>query len=223
MVNLARHGTADAQGSLGFNLFALMLVIGMAGVGFAYLLDGATRAAQIEAHRVDPTPITRTLGGRELHIPRNWFRYDEIGSEGFVRQVELRFELPLGTRKQVETVQVTLLPRSRVRPSAALLDGVYLHQFLPQQLTGPEGLIGKPLRAAEGYEDETVWFDAVSANPFVAKCSRAIAAETEAQCVRTVFLAPGLAAIYAFPESMLANWRLLDPQLEPRLKTIRAL
>lgn len=223
MVNAVEKTSRGTQGGIGFNLAAIMLVIGMGGVGFAYLVDGATRAAQIEAHRADPTPVSRTLGGRELHIPRNWLRHDEQTVEGFVRQVELSFELPLGTRKKPATVQVTLVPRSRVRPSAALLDGVYLHQFLPQQLTGPEGLIGKPLRAAEGYEDETVWYDAVSANPFVAKCSRAIAAEADARCVRTVYLGPGLAAIYDFPESALANWRQLDAELTPKLETIRAL
>src|SRR5690606_9834783 len=132
--------------------------------------------------------------------------------------------LPLGAKGQVERVDVTLLPRSRVRPSAALLDGVYLHQFAEGQLSGgPVGLVGKPLKGGEGYAGEVVWYDALAADPFVAKCSKPVAAATEGQCLRTVYLAPGIAAIYAFPDGALAGWRAFDVEMGKRLRGIGAL
>lgn len=221
-------GHAEAHGphrsSLGFNLAALAVLMALLGLGAAYLLDAAGRGARTQLHRLDAeTTLTRTLGGVDLEIPRSWFRYDEQRIEGFAKQVELRLELPLGRAGSTEAIDVTLVPRSRARPSAALLDGVYLHQFLPEQLDGPPGLVGKPLAPTEGYEHETVWYDALSAEPFVAKCASAMTRGAAGQCLRTVYLGPGIAAIYAFPEAVLAHWREFDPLLRDRLKQIGAL
>lgn len=212
------------QSSIGFNLAAIVIVMALMGLGVAYLIDAAGRSARREAHRLDTeTTLTRTLGGADLEIPLSWFRYEEQRIEGFAKQIDLRFELPLGVNGAIEPVDVTLLPRSRARPSSALLDGVYLHQFLPEQLSGPPGLVGKPLRPAEGYEGETVWYDALSAEPFVAKCSRPLSPKADGQCLRTVYLGPGIAAVYAFPEAVLANWRRFDGMLTERLKQVGAL
>lgn len=212
------------HGTIGFNLIAISVIVALLGIGIAYAIDAAGRGARVQAHRLDTeTTLTRTLGGRDLEIPLSWFRYEEQRVEGFAKQIDLRFELPLGVDGTQQPVDVTLLPRSRARPSAALLDGVYLHQFLPEQLNGPPGLVGKPLRADEGYADETVWYDALSAAPFVAKCSKPIAPKGIGQCLRTVYLGPGIAAVYAFPEAVLLHWRDFDALLTARLGQIGAL
>lgn len=208
---------------VGFNLAGIAVLLLLGGIGVAYLIDGAGRAARTEAHRLDTeTTLTRSLGGVELEIPLAWFRYEEQRIEGFAKQIDLRFDLPLGPDAAIEAVDVTLLPRSRVRPSAALLDGVYLHQFLPEQLEGPPGLVGKPLRPDEGYADEAVWYDALSADPFVAKCSKLVP-DGPGQCLRTVHLGPGVAAVFTFPEAALAHWREFDALVDARLKQIGAL
>lgn len=220
-------GQAEAHGphqNLGFNLAAIAVLMALVGLGAAYLLDAAGRDARIQPHRLDAdTTLTRTLGGTDLEIPRSWFRYEEQRIEGFAKEIDLRLELPLmGTGKPVP-VDVTLMPRSRVRPSASLLDGVYLHQFGDEQISGPPGLVGKPLKPTEGYAHETVWYDALSAEPFVAKCSTAVSEKSGGQCLRTVYLGAGIAAVYAFPEAALVNWRDFDPMLGERLKQIGAL
>lgn len=214
-----------APHSVGLNLLTIAVGVALLGVGAAYLIDAAGKAARIDAHRLDgDTVLSRTLGGRELGIPRSWFRYDEQAAEGFAKQIDLRLELPLGAEGTAKTLDVTLLPRSRVRPSAALLDGVYLHQFAEGQLSGgPIGLVGKPLRAGDGYEGEVVWYDALAADPFVAKCSKAVATASEGQCLRTVYLGPGIAAVYSFPETALARWRAFDGEMGKRLRQIGAL
>ena len=91
--------------------------------------------------------ITRGIGGIELKIPAAFFRNDEDRDEGFADEIELIAHLPLGADGHDAAIEVTLLPRSRARPSAILLDGVYLHQFEDEQLSGPPGLVGKPLDA----------------------------------------------------------------------------
>lgn len=219
-------GDAELQPHpVGFNLMAIAVGAAMLALGAAYLIDAAGKANRDNGRNGDDgLVLSRSLGGHELQIPARWFRYEEQATEGFARQVELRLQLPLGAKGKAETVDVTLLPRSRARPSAALLDGVYLHQFEDGQLAGgPVGLVGKPLRGTEGYAGEIVWYDALAADPFVAKCSKPVATATEGQCLRTVYVAPGLAAVYAFPESALAGWRVFDAEMGERLREIGAL
>lgn len=209
---------------VGLNLLTIGVGVAVLAVGAAYLIDAAGKARTDALRLADEVALSRTLGGHELEIPRAWFRYDEEATAGFAKQIDLRLELPLGSQGKAEVVDVTLLPRSRVRPSAALLDGVYLHQFEEGQLPGgPVGLVGKPLKPGEGYAGEAVWYDALAADPFVAKCSKPVAAAADGQCLRTVYLAPGIAAVYAFPEAALAGWRAFDAEMGKRLRAIGAL
>lgn len=209
---------------VGFNLMVIAVGVAVLALGTAYLIDALGKTARTDGHRSDAeTVLTRSLGGHDLAIPRTWFRYDEQAAEGFAKQIDLTLELPLGLQGKVEPIGVTLLPRSRVKPSAALLDGVYLHQFEDtQESGGPVGLVGKPLKPSEGYEGEVVWYDALAADPFVAKCSKPVAAEG-GQCLRTVYLAAGIAAVYAFPEAALTGWRVFDVEMGRRLRQIGAL
>jgi hypothetical protein len=208
--------------NVGFNLGAIMLALGFAGVGLAYAIDAAGRNGRTPPHRSgdDGTTLTRTIGGKDLEIPLSWFRYAEQRVEGFAKQIDLHFVLPLGPGGAARDIEVTMLPRSGVRPSAGLLDGVYLHMFGPEQLDGPPGLVGKPLKAAEGYRGEAVWYDPLSADPFVAKCSAPVREEAPSRCLRAVHLAPGIAAVYAFDADILDNWRQFDPEVKELLRRI---
>lgn len=216
----ARRGDAP---SVGLNVAAIMLVLALCGVALAYAIDAAVRVSREPAYRPDEdVTLTRTIGGRDLEIPRSWFRYAEQRVEGFAKQINLELRLPLGPQSEDRDVEVTLLPRSRARPSAYLLDAVYLHLFLPEQLSGAPGLVGKPLSGKDGFEGETVWYDPLSADPFVAKCSASVTPGAQARCLRTVYLGPGIAAIYAFGSDLLPKWREFDGQIQPLLKSIGA-
>jgi hypothetical protein len=211
----------SAASSLGYNLGIIVVIVVLVGIAIAYAIDAAGRAANAPPARTDAdATLTRTLGGKDLAIPASWFRYAEQRVEGFAKQIDLRFGLPLGQDGAVHSVDVTLLPRSGIRPSARLLDGVYLHMFEEGELAGPHGLIGKPLRATEGYEAETVWYDPLSADPFVAKCGAAIAPGGQPRCLRAVYVAPGIAAIYAFDFELLNAWRRFDPEVRAWLDRI---
>jgi len=206
------------------NLLTIAAVVALLAVGTAYLLDAAGGSGDGKTRAPDTARVTRALAGRELTIPAKWLRYQDEPAEGLARQIELRLELPLGEHGSLAAIDVTLLPRSRVRPSAALLDGVYLHQFDSGQASGgPVGLVGKPLKPVDGYEGETVWYDALAADPFVAKCSKAVPMAEVGECLRTVYLSQGIAAVYAFPETILPQWRAFDAEMGRRLRGIGAL
>ena len=208
--------------SIWYNLATILLILLLAGIGAAYVIDGIGRHAREPAVDSGET-LSRAIGGRTLTIPREWFRYDEQQAEGFAKQIELRLKLPLGKDGAPATVDVTLVPRSRVRPSASLLDGVYLHKFASEQLATIPGLVGKPLKPEDGYAGEIVWYDPVSPAPFVAKCSAPIDAGAPQTCLRMVYLGPGMAAIFGFSASVLPQWRQFDPLVDQRLKQIGAL
>ncbi len=216
---IARTRKTGWSGSVGFNLATITVAVALGGLALAYALDGAGRKLQAERVAHAAGMVTRTVAGRELTIPRALLRYDEQETTGFAEEVELRLPLPLGARGALELVDVTLVPRSRARPSAALLDGVYLHQFTQEQVAGPIGLVGKPLKGGEGYQGETVWYDALSPNPFVAKCQAPVPGEATGRCLRTVFFA-NVAAVYAFDGNVLESWRRFDDEVEAVLTSI---
>jgi hypothetical protein len=220
MVSPRTHA-AGAPVAVTYNLAAIALALALGGLGLAYAIDaaGKARSGPVGGASGDAM-LTRSIGGRDLAIPRAWFRHGAGPAAGFATLVELRFTLPLGAAGGPLPVDVTLLPASRVRPSASLLDGVYLHRFGEDQVAGPPGLVGKPLRGADGFAGETVWYDPLTANPFVAKCSEPVAPGMAARCLRAVTLAPGLAARYAFDAEVLVNWKRFDAEMRQRLEAI---
>ncbi len=204
-----------------FNLTAIAAVVAVLGLGLAYLIDAAGRSAHAPAPLAGT--VTQMLGSTTLNIPAAWVVGELPPNGGFAKQVDLSLNLPLGPDGAMRKVAVTLTQRSRVRPSATLLDGVYLHQFLPDQKTGPVGLVGKPLKPGEGFDSETVWYDPLASSPFVAKCQTALSPERAGQCLRAVYLGSGMAAIYSFPDDVLDNWKKFDAELHPLLTEIGAL
>ena len=213
------HAAAPQPSSLGFNLAGIAVLVLLLAVGAAYVVDilgknGRTAPPSL----MDKSAVAIAVAGKELTIPSSWFRYGEQLRGGFVNQIDLH--VLLGER--AIPVDVTLLPRSRVRPSAILLDGVYLHQFEDDTLSGVAGLVGKPLHDGDGFTGESVWYDALAANPFVAKCLAPVREDEPAQCLRTVFLPSGIAAVYTFDASALQSWRQFDSEMQKWLGQIGA-
>lgn len=209
--------------SLAYNLAGIAVLVLLMAVGAAYMIDELGGAAQAPLPRLsDADPVQQTISGRELSVPSTWFRYGEQIRDGFTDQIDLRIRFSPDTALPSQSVDVTLLPRSRARASSSLLDHVYLHQFEDASIGGVPGLVGKPMRDSNGYNGETVWYDALSPDPFVAKCLEPISEEGTAQCVRTVYLPSGIAAVYTFDATVLQSWRQFDAEMERWLAPIGA-
>jgi hypothetical protein len=215
--SLEKNQAPGSLGAIAQNMAGIALVVMLVALGAAYCVDQLGRTNARAAPALDDgEPIAQTVAGRELQIPSNWFRFGEQMDSGFISQTE--FNVVIDGR----TVDVTLLPRSRARGSSELLDSVYVHQFTPGTVSGPPGLVGKALQG-NGYDGETVWYDALAARPFVAKCIDAVTENAPARCVRTVHLPNGLAAIFGFDADILAGWRSFDAEISPWLERIGAL
>ena len=208
---------------MAYNLACIGVFVLLLAVGAAYLIDELGRVDAVQIPSLDDAePIVQTISGRELSIPKAWFRYGEQIRDGFTNQIDLRIAFQPDAATPATPIAVTLLPRSRARTSSSLLDGVYLHQFSDDTLTGVPGLVGKPMLGTEGYEGESVWYDALSPNPFVAKCSDPVVKGGPTQCVRSVYLPSGIAAVYSFDAALLQSWRNFDAEMEQWLTRIGA-
>ncbi|MDP2780975.1 hypothetical protein [Devosia sp.] len=211
-----------AAPGLAYNMAGITVLLLLLAVGAAYLIDELGRQTRAPVPALtDGNPITQTIAGRELAIPTSWFRYGEQLRDGFTNQIDLQVMLTASDGAALP-VNVTLLPRSRVRTSASLLDRVYVHQFTGATLGGVAGLVGKPMRNENGYAGESVWYDALSPNPFVAKCLAAADGAGSEQCVRTVYLPSGMAVVYAFDATALQSWRQFDGEMAQWLSRIGA-
>jgi hypothetical protein len=207
--------------SVGYNLGVIALTVTMAGLALAYGVSIFARSAG--AGPSAGAAVARTLLGKQLSIPAAWLDDPHGPTEGFASRVDLTLKLPLGIAGAIVPVGIMLVPLSQVQPSVAMLDGVYLHEFTQGELTGPPGLIGKPLSASEGYAGETVWYDPLSPNPFVAKCDTVIGVSGPAHCLRSVALKNGIAAVFSFDASVLGQWKAFDPALQGVLQQFGAL
>lgn len=208
--------------NLAYNLAGIGVLVLLLAVGAAYVIDEMSRDARTPMPRLDDgDPIVQTISGTELTIPTAWFRHGEQIRNGFTDQIDLRLQFEFADHVS-QRVDVTLLPRGRARTSASLLDRVYLHQFSDETLGDVPGLIGKPMTSANGYAGETVWYDAISPNPFVTKCIAALSADGAPQCVRTVYLPSGIAAVFTFDATLLPSWRQFDAEMERWLTVIGA-
>lgn len=223
MAELGAHpaGNSSARSAIAFNMSVIVLAAALVGLGFAYFLDIARSSAPggPSLETVDVV-VDKSIAGRRLAIPQGWFRFSDQRISGFSEKIDLTFMLPLGPQGSLSAVNATLMPRSRVRPSDRLLDSVYLHQFEQSQIDGPLGLIGKPLKQIDGFQNETVWYDPVSQTPFVAKCTPLIEDPTHSSCMRTILVTDQIAATFVFDANVLERWKNFDVEAQRWLSRI---
>ncbi|MEX1180438.1 MAG: hypothetical protein WEB63_06450 [Cucumibacter sp.] len=199
----------------GQTVAGIFIVIAVLGLAAAYALQAMTGSAGDGLPAAPGEPVKFTLAAAELTVPANWL---DGQRGGFVEAIEMTLPLALPGVPERLAVEVTLLSRNRAIPSAALLDRLYIHRFSVEQISGPRGLIGKPLLAEAGYQNETVWYDPVSGNPFVAKCLEiADGIGRRLECMRIVPLGQKVSAVVRFDGQALERWQEFDAAVEATL------
>ncbi len=207
--------------SIAYNLALIGVVAACAAVALAYCIDAIGRLAEA------PSPISgqlamleKNVAGQKLSVPEAWIRFADQRQADFLDRLDLRIPLQFGPGNAPIEIDAALVPHSRVRSSARLLDTVYLHMFEPGQLTGPLGLVGKPLRQSEGFQNETVWYDPLAITPFTAKCITPLEGEPAGNCIRTLALKGTVAIVLSFDQRLLGHWRQFDEALAAPLHTL---
>jgi len=220
-ISPSSSGSISRQAPSAFNLAAIALLLALIGLGFAYLLAAAARRDQtIIASTWSKPVVHKNLAGAQLTIPASWMRRP-LGRDGdIVEQVDLKVNLRFAPGAQPFPVKLRLVALAKGQPSSYLLDAVYVRQFSSLQEQGAPGLVGKPLKPVEGFQNETVWYDPLSPNPFVAKCLSENANGSKASCLRTVQLTSKLALVYRFDADLLIYWKNFDATVRPILLQI---
>ena len=216
----ARPGLS--AGSALHAVVAIAIVVALGGLGLAY--GGAAYFDHAMTTPEDPAlgaTHNVTIGAQRYGIPASLFADPTQRRDGFAERIDLALALPLLPDDKLAQIDITLMPRGRMRSSAALLDSVYLHQFADEQMSGVPGLVGKPLARDAGTEGETVWYDPLSANPFVAKCAAPISEHATRTCLRVMTLSDRNTAIVAFDPTVLGTWRSFDGDIEAALQSLR--
>lgn len=198
-----------------FNLAATALILLMSGLGVAYWLDASIKPEEEPEVSTYSAPfVEKNLAGTKLRIPQSWLHSATQSGRENLDFVNLKLLVNFAENDELSEVNLHLTPPNTNQPSATLLDSVYALRFTQNQLSGPKGLIGKPLRAEQGFQNETVWYDPVATNPFAAKCLDLGASNTAPNCLRTVQLSPFVSVTYQFNVSQLAHWRKFDEVME---------
>ena len=206
-----------------FNLAALALVLLLAGIGLAYWLNSAKSLSSLPLKSVFSEPfVSKALGSTELKIPQQWFSDPEnINLDADF--VDLKLIVQFTTEAKPTPIRLHLAISQNTRPSSRLLDSVYALRFKSDEIRGVRGLVGKPLKPEDGFENETVWYDPISTDPFVAKCLDLGADSAPPLCIRTVQISPSLILTYQFYADQLVHWQKFDTIMEPFLAQIGAI
>lgn len=223
---MSQASPSRRPGDTGATLYVLAvigLIVALLGLGGAYAVGAWLDAAREKP--ADPALAAThiiTIGAQHYMVPAALASDPIQRRDGFADRLDMALVLPLAADGALAPVDVTIMPRGRARTSANLLDSVYLHQFAHAQLQGPPGLVGKPLGHDAGTSGETVWYDPLSATPFVAKCATPVAmGNTQKTCIRTVQLSDRNTAVFAFEPTVLYNWRAFDGAVEGWLAGLR--
>lgn len=218
---LARKNVKKApkKQSVIMNTLFLMALLSIVGLGIIYGID----ALKPEKERVDPNFIAEkrqvALGFGEIFVPQNWLASSIGEGQRAIERLELL--IPVQLENEVAQINVDLVPASRTTPSAFLLDALYIHRFSSDPAIYRHGLVGRRLKDGDGYKNESVWYDPLRPQPFVAKCVDTLAEEFKApNCLETKLVDKRVAAIIKFPEQYLPQWKEFDAQMRAKLNVL---
>ena len=198
-------------------IFVALCFLGLLAISFADWTSnstGANASQKSGAYRF-------SIAARELVVPASWAQKSEMVQDAALASLQLAIPMDFGGEKTA--LAVSLLPSSKAAPSAYLLDKLYIHNFDETEPLQQFGLVVKNLRAKDGFEDETVWYDALSASPFVAKClEEKVGSSHKTSCISTMLVNKRVSALIQFDGELLPYWRSLHSELLRLLPTFNA-
>jgi len=208
----------------GFNLTAMALILLMGGLGIAYWINSFGPKEANSAASVFAPPFTdKIVANTNMQVPTKWLNALTRNNQKNVQALDLTLTIKLAPQAKLTNINLRLAPFGQAQSSSYLLDSVYVPRFSSRQINTIRGLVGKPLKPQDGYENETIWYQPVASTPFVAKCIDLETTTTTLNCLRTIALGAQLSLTYQFSEIQLPYWQQLDSAIAPLLEQIGAL
>ena len=217
---MPNQSNKKSKNSLFSNVLGMMVILALLGILIVYVLEFFEKRSAAPDKQTN-AGISFSIAASELQAPRHWVLTDISQNESAFSAIELEIPILLeGVKKQIS---VTLLPSSKAVPSAYLLDSLYIRKFDSTASGQSFGLIIKKLRNEAGFEDEEIWYDALSSTPFVAKClSEKLAVKTGKNCISTVLVNKRVSALIKFEQDVMSNWREFSAAIGEQLKKLNS-
>lgn len=195
----------------------ILILLSFFGLALVYFIENLEEKRAADA--VQKGEFEFTLAAKTYRVPKKWVETFYGQENGALSSLQLK--VPFQLNGQTVPISVSLLPSSKAAPSAYLLDALYIHNFSDAPSNQAFGLIVKKLKAQDGYEHESVWYDALSSNPFVAKClSEPLGETTKHNCVTTILINKRVSALVQFDGLYLPVWRELHAELAQFAKSL---
>jgi len=217
---MGQKNSQKPRNSVKTNVLILCIILSLLGLSVVYTLDFLEKNSPQQANSSQET-IEFTIAASKLRAPKSWIESNFDEEQNILNLLQLRLELQIDGK--LVAVNATLLPAARAAPSAYLLDSLYIHNFAPGRSEQMYGLVAKKLRNEAGFEDETIWYDALSANPFVAKClDEKVEVRNAKPCITTILVNKRVSALIQFEKSVLPHWRQFSVALAQQLASFKA-
>ncbi|PLX37131.1 MAG: hypothetical protein C0606_11530 [Hyphomicrobiales bacterium] len=201
---------------------AVASLIGLIVVLFQLTIDWLGGEALKAGLSTDASPTAIVIHGETLHIPQNMIRFADQRRDGPAERIDLVLHWPTLTgydethanafddiSADAPIVFVSIAPRMTEVDSTGRLVNLYA-RFFADGGPGPDGLERRSLLPGNGYDTEEIYFEAGSAHPFVARCTKPDGSGIPSNCLREIYVGSNLSLTYRFRRPLLAEWAALD-------------
>ncbi len=186
----------------------------------------------------DPTPILVTLDAEPLSVPQNMIRFSDQRRSGPAKRIDMVIHWPSmegysparadafdDITPDAPILFVSIAPRMTEVDSTGRLINLYSRFFDdPSEPTtsgpAPDGLVGRTLRQGHGYDNEEIFFEAGSTDPFVARCARPDGSGLPLTCLREIHVGLNLSATYRFRRPLLDRWHQLEAGIQAMIHSM---
>lgn len=194
------------------------MVLALAGILIVYVMEYFEKKSAKSDNQAN-TEISFSIAAAEMQAPSQWMLTNFGPDETVFSSVDM--EIPIRLDGVEHQISVTLLPSSKAAPSAYLLDTLYIHKFDNAASGQSYGLIIKKLKDEAGFEDEEIWYDALSARPFVAKCLNEGNAQLKSKnCITTILVNKRVSALIKFEQGLMPQWRTFSAAISEKLNLL---
>jgi hypothetical protein len=182
----------------------------------------------------DAPSLPITIGGYLFNVPPAAIRVALQRHAGPQERIDLAFlwpELipPDPTAKPAlrqepltfDRLFISLAGFSGALSAAERFRQIYPRYFAEGQFAGPDGLIVKRFRDGTPYQGDDLFYDPITADPFMARCSRPGAGETPGICLVERRIAGAVDVTARFPRDWLIEWRILAKAIDHVIRTLR--
>ena len=193
-----------------------LIVLSLLYLSLAFL--GLLEKPETPTTEAVPRAAHVTVGGLDLLVPQDLIRFDHQKRDGVQERLDLA--VPWQENNVEPTlIFVSITPKDEALAPPLRVSSVY-KRFLTSEIdSGPSNLAMRKFKDNTGYDDETLVYDPQNPGGYFVRC----APQAEGQppmCIREIRIADKIDVVYRFPQTLLADWTLLEQNVNALLGAV---